>query len=65
VVRKKADRKGLSLNRYLIPVLERAVNGPSVEKKKRVLHHGLDHLGGFWSRKESVAFEKHLRVQRS
>jgi hypothetical protein len=64
VVKKEAERKGLSLNRAFISVLERAATGKSPEKKKRVLHHDLDHLSGLWSREESAAFEKSLRGQR-
>ena len=64
VVKREAERKGLSLNRAFISVLERAATGKSPEKKKRVLHHDLDHLAGLWSREESAAFEKNLRGQR-
>jgi hypothetical protein len=64
MVKKEAARKGLSLNRAFISFLERAVTGKSAEKKKRVLHHDLDHLAGLWSREESAAFEKNLRGQR-
>jgi len=63
-VKREAERKGLSLNRAFISVLERAATGKSPEKKKRVLHHDLDHLAGLWSREESAAFEKNLRGQR-
>ena len=63
-VKREAERKGLSLNRAFISVLERAVGGESREKKKKVLHHDLDHLAGLWSREESAAFEQNLRAQR-
>jgi len=64
VVKREAERKGLSLNRAFIAVLERAASGKSPEKKKKVLHHDLDHLAGLWSREESAAFERNLRGQR-
>jgi len=64
VVKKEAERKGVSLNRAFISVLARAASGKSPEKKKKVLHHDLDHLAGLWSREESAAFEKNLRGQR-
>jgi hypothetical protein len=64
VVKKEAERKGLSLNRAFISVLERAATGKSPDKKKRVLHHDLDHLAGLWSREESAAFENSLKGQR-
>jgi hypothetical protein len=63
-VKREAERNGLSLNRAFISVLERAVGGKSREKKKKVLHHDLDHLSGIWSREESAVFEKNLRAQR-
>ncbi len=63
-VKREAERKGLSLNRAFISVLERAVGGKPREKKKKVLHHDLDHLSGLWSWKESAVFEKNLRAQR-
>jgi len=64
VVKKEAERKGLSLNRAFISVIERTAAGKSPEKKKRVLHHDLDCLSGLWSREESAAFEKSPRGQR-
>jgi hypothetical protein len=64
VIKREAERKGLSLNRAFISVLERAATHKSPEKKKRVLYHDLDHLAGLWSREESAAFERNLRGQR-
>ena len=63
-VQKEAERKGLSLNRAFISLLERTVSGTVREKKKKVLHHDLDHLAGLWSREESAAFDKYLGLQR-
>lgn len=61
-VQKEAERKGVSLNKAIISLLERATKGP--EKKKRVLYHDLDHLAGLWSREEAASFDKTLKVQR-
>lgn len=59
---KEAERKGLSLNRAFISLLERTVSGTA--RKKKVIHHDLDHLAGLWSREESAAFDKYLGAQR-
>ena len=62
-VQKEAERKGVSLNKAIISLLERA-GGPKVQEKKRVLYHDLDHLAGLWSREEAASFEKTLKAQR-
>ena len=62
-VRKEAARKGVSLNKAIISLLEKAVSGKP-EQKKRTLYHDLDHLAGIWSREESAEFEKNLKTQR-
>lgn len=41
-----------------------AVGAKATEKKKRGLHHDLDHLAGTWSKKEAAEFDKTLKVQR-
>lgn len=66
VVEKEAERKGLSLNRAIVSLLERAVTGKGKtgEKKKKVLYHDLDHLAGLWSREEAASFDKDLALQR-
>jgi hypothetical protein len=63
-VQREAERKGLSLNKAFISLLEQAVGGKAPAKKKRVLYHDLDHLAGLWSREEAAAFNKGLKVQR-
>jgi hypothetical protein len=63
-VKKEAERKGVSLNKAIISLLEQAVGGKAPDKKKRVLYHDLDHLAGLWSREEAAAFDKHLKGQR-
>ena len=45
-VQKEAERKGVSLNKAIISLLERAMGTKAPEKKKRVLYHDLDHLAG-------------------
>jgi hypothetical protein len=63
-VRKEAERKGVSLNKAIISLLEKAVGGRTTEKKKKALYHDLDHLAGLWSREEAVVFDKSLKTQR-
>ncbi len=63
-VRKEAEKKGVSLNKAIIALLERAVGTTGPEKKKRVLYHDLDHLAGLWSREEAASFDKSLKAQR-
>lgn len=61
----EAERTGVSLNKAIISLLERAVGTNAPEKKKSVLYHDLDHLAGLWSREEAALFDKMLKVQRS
>ena len=63
-IRERAVREGVSTSRAVISLLEEAMDG----KRPRVVppvHHDLDALAGTWSRKESVAFERALREQRT
>jgi len=63
-VKKEAERKGVSLNKAIISLLEKAVGGQTMEKKKKALYHDLDHLVGLWSREEAAVFDKRLKTQR-
>ncbi len=65
VVEKEAERKGLSLNRVIVSLLERAVTGKGkTREKKKALYHDLDHLAGLWSREEAASFDNNLGLQR-
>jgi plasmid stability protein len=63
-VQKEAARKGVSLNKAIISLLEGAVGSKVSDKKKRVLYHDLDHLAGLWSREEASEFDENLKTQR-
>ena len=63
-VKKEAEGKGVSLNKAIISLLEKSVGGQTVEKKKKVLYHDLDHLAGLWSREDAAVFDKRLKKQR-
>lgn len=63
VIRRRADETGDSVNRIVIGLLEEGA-GINKKKRKRVLHHDLDHLFGVWGRDEARAFDRALRDQR-
>lgn len=63
-IRSESKRKGLSLNRVIISLLEKTVGAEKRRVQKRVLYHDLDHLAGTWSRAEAEEFERNLRDQR-
>jgi len=63
-VQREAERKGMSLNKAFIALLEQAVSGKIPSKKKQVLYHDLDHLAGLWSREEAAEFDKGIKAQR-
>ena len=58
----EAQRKGVSLNKAFLSLLERSV-GIRRKERKRV-YHDLDHLSGKWTREEAEAFNKTLDFQR-
>ena len=64
VVKKEAERKGMSLNRAFISLLEKAAGIKKEVKKKKSLYHDLDHLCGIWTKEEAKAFERNLELQR-
>ncbi len=60
--RREAERKGLSFNKAFLSLLKTSAG--TKERKKRVLHHELDHLCGIWTKEEAEVFQKHLGFQR-
>jgi hypothetical protein len=60
-IRKQAKQKGLSLNKVVLSLLEKAT-GKTGPKKSR--HHDLDHLSGAWSEAEEKQFSRDLATQR-
>ncbi len=63
IVKKEARKKGTSLNRAFISLLESAT-GLKREKKRKILYHDLDHLFGKWTDEEAKIFMKTLSLQR-
>jgi|SRR3954469_4524528 len=62
VIRQRAGREGLSLNKTVLRMLEEASGQRTNTGRK--LHHDLDHLAGTWSDQEAAAFEAALVEQR-
>jgi phosphopantetheinyl transferase (holo-ACP synthase) len=62
-IRQEANRKGTSINKAVISLLE---NRATVRSKNRLtLHEDLDSLAGSWSKKEAADFDKALAAQRT
>lgn len=61
-IQKEARRKGVSMSKAIISILERTVETTSPVKKKRTLYHDLDHLAGIWSKEEAKEFNKTMRM---
>jgi hypothetical protein len=64
-IRREAARKGQSINKTVISLLE---GRPTVKEKKqgrKILHRELDSLAGSWSKKEAAEFDKTLAAQRT
>jgi hypothetical protein len=61
LIRKRADRDGLSLNRTVLRMLEEVAGH---RPPARVPVDDLDALAGTWSRDEAVAFDAALADQR-
>lgn len=64
IVKDEAKRKGLSLNKVIISLLEKATGTKKEFKNKRKAYHDLDHLSGLWTCEEEASFKEELRAQR-
>ena len=64
IVKEEAKRKGISLNKAFISVLESASGIKIKNRKEKAIYHDLDHLAGLWSDEESEDFMKNLENQR-
>ena len=62
-IQEEAERMGISLNRAVILMLQRALGFDGPQKGKRA-HHDLDRFAGTWSKQEAVKFEQGLSDQR-
>ena len=64
MVKKEAQRKGLSLNKAFISLLEKEAGLRAKNKNKKTLYHELDHLSGIWTGGEAETFKRNLEFQR-
>ena len=64
IIRKEAEKKGESLNKAFLSLLEKLSGVKGKEKKKKTLYHDLDHLSGVWTKEEWATFKKNLGFQR-
>lgn len=65
MIRKEAEREGLSLNKALIAFLQRTTGTKEKAQKRNSLHHDLDHLCGIWTKREAKEFMKQIELQRT
>lgn len=65
MIKKEAETKGLSLNKAFISLLEKTAGTKGKVKKRKSLHHDLDHLCGVWTKREAEEFAKTVRFQRT
>ena len=65
MMKREAERKGLSLNKAFISLLERAIGTKEKVQKRKSLHHDLDHLCGIWTKREAEEFIKTVQFQRT
>jgi hypothetical protein len=63
-IKKEAQRKGLSLNKAFISLLEKEAGLKGKNKKKETFYHELDHLSGIWTGEEAETFKRSLEFQR-
>ena len=63
-IKREAEKKGLSLNKALLSVLEKAAGTTKKVQQKKSLHHDLDHLCGIWTKREAEEFTKTVEFQR-
>jgi hypothetical protein len=61
----EAERRDLSINRYVLSVLRHAVGLASDEPRGDAEYHDLDDLAGTWTQQEYEAFSAELTRQRA
>lgn len=64
-LKKEADRRGTSMNRFVLSLLKEAMGVGNGNGRYEILFDDLDHLAGTWSRKEAEVFEQALNQQRA
>ena len=64
-IKAEANRRGLSINRYILLVLREAVGLGDGQDNREVVFRDLDHLAGVWTSDEYEHFERQLVSQRN
>jgi hypothetical protein len=65
IIKKEAERKGLSLNKAFISLVEKATGTKEKMQKRKSMHHDLDHLCGIWTKRDAEEFTKNVEFQRT
>ncbi len=65
MIKREAEKKGLSLNKAFLSLLEKATGTKERVQKRKSFHHDLDHLCGIWTKKEAEEFTKNVEFQRT
>jgi hypothetical protein len=65
MIKKEAERKGLSLNKAFISLLEKATGTKEKMQKRKSMHHDLDHLCGIWTKRDAEEFTQNVEFQRT
>lgn len=63
LVRKEARKKGVSINKTFISLIEKITCVKASEKKK-TSYHDLDRFFGIWAKDEASGFDDSLELQR-
>lgn len=64
-IRREAARKGQSINKTVISLLEGRTTVKEKKPGRKIHHRELDILAGSWSKKEAAEFDKALAAQRT
>jgi hypothetical protein len=65
MIKKEAERKGLSLNKAFISLVEKATGTKEKMQKRKSMHHDLDHLCGIWTKRDAEEFTQNVEYQRT
>jgi hypothetical protein len=65
MIKKEAERKGLSLNKAFISLVEKATGTKEKMQKRKSMHHDLDHLCGIWTKRDTEEFTQNVEYQRT
>lgn len=64
-IRKEAAKKGTSINKAVINLLEGKAAAKEKKKARKTVHRDLDALAGSWTDAEATEFDKALAAQRA